>query len=179
MAAFLLYLPSSAKAFKRWCRQRHLRMTPKNTPHTMFRKILIVFENQSICPEALTYGRQLAQRMDAGVAFVMLAPMRFAGRLPLEADRHALNRLEIQAAQMLNTSTAEFVAAGIEVSAAFRVGEPPQELLKYLADHEPFQAIIWGSSPDLPAKGHWIWKTASAMECPLLGVHKSHQRGDQ
>lgn len=145
---------------------------PEKAKSLMLRTILIVFENQAICPEALTYGRELARRMDVGVGFVMLAQMRFAGRKQLEAERNALNRLELQAAQLLNVSTAGFVAAGIEVSTAFRVGEPAQELLKYLADHDPFQAIIWGSAPDLPGKGHWVWKIASAMECPLLAVSK-------
>ena len=136
----------------------------------MFRDILIVFENQQICQEALAYGRELAKRMDAGVALVMLAQMRFLDRSGLGAKRSALNRIEETAAHMLQASTAAFIEAGIEVSTAFRVGEPAQELLKYLADREPFQAIIWGSGLDLPGKGHWVWKTSGAMECPLLAV---------
>jgi nucleotide-binding universal stress UspA family protein len=138
----------------------------------MFRDILIVFENQQICPEALSYGRELARRMDAGVAFIMLAQMRFMGRSQLEAKRHALNRIEENVAALLNSAAAIFIEAGIEVSTAFRFGDPAQELLKYLADREPFQAIIWGSTPDLPGKGHWIWRTSGVMECPLLAVIK-------
>ena len=138
----------------------------------MFRDILIVFENQQICQEALAYGRELAKRMDAGVALVMVAQMRFLDRSRLGAKRSALNRIEESAARMLQSSTAAFIEAGIEVSTAFRVGEPAQELLKYLADREPFQAIIWGSGLDLPSKGHWVWKTSGAMECPLLAVSR-------
>ena len=138
----------------------------------MFHDILIVFENEQICVEALAYGRELAKRMDAGVALVMLAQMRFLDRTRLGTKRSALNRMEKRAAQMLNASAADFIKKGIEVHTAFRVGEPAQELLKYLADREPFQAIIWASGLDLPGKGHWIWKTSGVMECPLLAVTK-------
>jgi nucleotide-binding universal stress UspA family protein len=141
----------------------------------MFRDILIVFEDQGICPEALTYAREFAARMDARVSFLMLVRMEFGGRAFLDSKRIALNRIEDNAAQVLSQCAQAFIQQGIEVSSAFRVGEPAQELLKFLADRPPFKAVIWGSAPELPAKGHWITRVASSMECPLLTVSKKER----
>ena len=138
----------------------------------MFRDILIVFDNLNTCPEALTYGREFALRMDARVTLLMLISMHFVGHKLLGAQRSALNRAEEQAARLLSHASAPFLQQGIEVSSAFRVGDPDQELLKFMVDRPPFQAMIWGSSTDLPGKGHWITKVAVNMECPLLTVSK-------
>ena len=41
----------------------------------MFRDILIIFDNQKTCSEALAYGREFASRMDARVTLLMLVPI--------------------------------------------------------------------------------------------------------
>ena len=138
----------------------------------MFRDVLIIFDGQKICPEALTYAKELSVRMDARVSFLMLIKMSFLGRFFLDAKRNALSRVEDHAAHLLSQSSEPFIQQGIETSSAFRVGEPAQELLKFLADHAPFQAIIWGSTPELPGKGHWIARASVSMECPLISVSK-------
>jgi len=138
----------------------------------MFRDILIIFEGQKICQEALTYAKELSSRMDARVSFLMLIKMSFLGRFFLDAKRRTLSRIEDRAARLLSESTESFVQQGIEIRSAFRIGEPAQELLKFLAVHAPFQAVIWGSSPELPGRGHWIGRAAASMECPLLCVSK-------
>lgn len=138
----------------------------------MFRDILIVFDDQKICPEALTFGREFAVRMDSKVTFLMLVNMSFVGRSFLDSKRNALSKIEDRAAQLLTRSAEAFIQQGIEISSAFRVGDPAQELLKFLAVHPPFQAIIWGSTPELPGKGHWIGRVTSKLECPVLSVSK-------
>ena len=141
----------------------------------MFRDILIIFENQKTCQEALDYGREFALRMDARVTFLVLVPMTFRGRSLLGSKRNALSRIEDHAAKLLSRSSETFIQQGIEISSACKVGEPAQELLKFLAERPPFQAIIWGSSPDLPGKGHWLGRVTGNMECPLLTVsRKAH-----
>lgn len=142
----------------------------------MIRDILIIFDGQQICPEALAYAREFAVRMDSRVAFLMLVQMSFTGRAFLDSKRNALNRIEDQAAQLLTQTAEAFIQQGIEISSAFRVGDPAQELLKFLADRPPFQAIIWGSTPDLPGKGHWIGRVSGNMECPLITVSKKERR---
>jgi hypothetical protein len=141
----------------------------------MFRDILIIFDDQKICPEALTYAKELSERMDARVSFLMLINMSFLGRFFLDAKRSALNRIEDRAAHLLSETAESFIQQGIEIRSAFRIGEPAQELLKFLAVHKPFQAIIWGSTPELPGKGHWITRASLSMECPLISVSKKER----
>ena len=138
----------------------------------MFRDILVIFDGQKICQEALTYTKELSSRMDARVSFLMLVQMSFLGHIFMDAKRRALSRIEGRAASLLSETTEGFVQQGIEVRSAFRIGEPAQELLKFLAVHAPFQAVIWGSTPELPGRGHWIGRASASMECPLLCVSR-------
>jgi nucleotide-binding universal stress UspA family protein len=131
----------------------------------MFQRILVIFENEKICGQALSYSRELALRMDSEVALVMLVEMTFLDRAFLGSKRN----------EILANLSSEFLREGISVSAALRVGDAAQELLKFLAERPPFQAVIWGSSEDLPDGGqsrrtHWMAKVAPSLECPLLGV---------
>jgi hypothetical protein len=109
------------------------------------------------------------------VSFLMLINMSFLGRFFLDAKRSALKRTEDRAAHLLAETAEKFIQQGIEIRSAFRIGEPAQELLKFLADHAPFQAIIWGSTPELPGKGHWIARASVSMECPLISVSKKEK----
>jgi nucleotide-binding universal stress UspA family protein len=138
----------------------------------MFRRVLIVFDNEHPCPESLGYARDFARRMDARVTVLMLVPMSFVGRIFLGAQRKALARIETRAERILTRAIADFIHQGSEVASALKVGEPSQELLKFLADRPPFQAIIWGSGPDLPGRGHWINRVSGTLECPLLTVSR-------
>jgi hypothetical protein len=110
--------------------------------------------------------------MDARVTLLMLVPMSFKGKAELGSRRVALNRVEDQVAKLLSQISESFIQQGMEVSSVCRVGDPAEEVLKFLADHPPFQAIIWGSGPELPGKGHWLSRIYSQMECPLLTVSR-------
>jgi hypothetical protein len=141
----------------------------------MFQRILVIFENEKICWQALSYSRELALRMDSEVALVMLVEMTFLDRAFLGSKRNAIRGLESRMREILANLSSEFLREGISVSAALRVGDAAQELLKFLAERPPFQAVIWGSSEDLPDGGqsrrtHWMAKVAPSLECPLLGV---------
>jgi hypothetical protein len=141
----------------------------------MFQRILVIFENEEICRQALAYSRELALRMDSEVAFLMLVEMTFMDRAFLGSKRNAIRALESHMGEILADLSSEFLREGITVSAALRVGDAAQELLKFLAERPPFQAVIWGSSEDLPHRGqsrrtHWMAKVAPSLECPLLGV---------
>lgn len=141
----------------------------------MFHDILIVFDNQEICPEALAYGREFALRMEARVTFLMLVNMASVGRALPNARRMPVRLIESRATDLLSQSTQGFIAQGIDVSSDFRIGEPAHELLNFLADRQPFMAIIWGSGSDLPGKGHWIGRASGKIECPLLTVSRKEQ----
>ena len=141
----------------------------------MFQRILVIFENEKICRQAVSYSRELALRMDSEVALLMLVEMAFLDRVYLGSKRSAIRRLEARMGKMIGNLTSEFLKEGISVRVALRVGDAAQELLKFLAERPPFQAVIWGSHEDLPDGGqlrrtHWLGKVADTLECPLLAV---------
>lgn len=143
----------------------------------MFRNILLVFENEKILPEALLYVREFAMRIDATVTLLILVPMSFVGRTLIGPKRNTIRNIEIRMGKRLSECLQPFIQEGIEVNSALKIGDPAQELMKFLADRPPFQSIIWGSGRDLPDKGrgvqrHWISKVIGNLECPLLTVSK-------
>lgn len=141
----------------------------------MFQRILIIFENENICEKALSYARELAVRMDAEVALLMLVEMAFLDRAFVGSKRSAMRDLEARTGRRLGDLSSEFLKRGIPVSVALRVGDAAQELLKFLAERSPFQTLIWGSSEDLPEgsqqrRSHWIRKVLDRLECPLVAI---------
>ncbi len=147
----------------------------------MSRKILVVFENEQIFAEALVYAKEFALRIDARVSLLMLIPMSFSGRASLGPKRNQIRNIETSVGRILSDCSEGFIQQGLEVSSAFKIGDPAQEMMKFLADRPPFQAVIWGSGNELPDKDgsgqkHWIGKTAGNLECPLLAVSKRESR---
>lgn len=138
----------------------------------MFQRILVVMENLETSQRALDYARELALRMDAEVGLLMLAEMNFPQRPGLAQKRKDLTALEQSAGELLSEIAADFLGSGLTTGAALRVGDPAQELAKYLAGHPPYQVVIWGSDDSLPggSKRHWMGHAAGFLECPLLTV---------
>ena len=138
----------------------------------MFHSILLIFENEKICIHSITYACELAKRMDSDVTLLMLMEMKFPNHFFMNSKRKAIQGVERRIGKILGELSSEFLKQGIQVSVALRVGDAAQELLKFLADRPPVQAIIWGSGTDLPGKGHWMARVAGNMECPLLTVSR-------
>lgn len=144
----------------------------------MFKRVLVVLENEKVCREAVDYARELARRMDAEVSLLMVVEMAFLDTTWLGSRRSAISELDDRAGELLAGLSAGFLSAGVSTSAAVRVGDPAQELLKFLAERPPFQVVVWGSGEDLPASGrrpHWLARAAGSLECPLWTVSsRSH-----
>lgn len=141
----------------------------------MFKRVLVVFENERISPEAVLYARELALRMDAEVTLLMLIEMSFLDRAWLGSKRNAISDVEERVGALMSEHLEGLIKAGVTVSAALRVGDPAQELIKFLAERSPFQVVIWGSGLELPEgvgakRGHWLGKVRPTLECPLLSV---------
>lgn len=139
----------------------------------MNHELLIIFENDQVFPGALTYAREYALRTDARVTFLMLVAMSFSSLDVLGAKRNALQKIEAKTGKLLAELTETFIQKGLETSSALRIGDPSQELLKFLADRPSFQAVVWGSGEDLPFAGrrtgkHWLCSLSENLECPLL-----------
>ncbi|MCF8128759.1 MAG: universal stress protein [Deltaproteobacteria bacterium] len=141
----------------------------------MFQRILVIFENERICGEALSYSRELALRMDSEVVLLMLVEMPFPNHVYLGSERNAIRGLESRMGKLAGELTPEFLKDGVSVSVALRFGDAAHELLKFLAERPPFQTVIWGSDEDLPElnpprRRHWMGKVVNNLECPLLAV---------
>lgn len=147
----------------------------------MSRHILLVFENEAVVPEALMYAREFALRIDARLTLLMIVPMSFDMPTAIGPRRSVVKNIEIRAGRVLSDCLQSFIQAGIEVNSALKLGDPAQEMMKFLANRPPFQAIVWGSGKDLPdmartGQRHWLSKIAGSLECPLLTVSKRDDR---
>jgi hypothetical protein len=147
----------------------------------MFQRILVIFENERICGEALSYSRELALRMDSEVVLLMLVEMPFPSHVYLGSERNAVRSLESRMGKLAGKLTPDFLKDGVSVSVALRFGDAAHELLKFLAERPPFQTVIWGSDADLPElsptkRRHWMGKVANTLECPFLAVTGKAQR---
>jgi hypothetical protein len=147
----------------------------------MFKNILVIFENEKVCDHAVKYSCELAHRMDSDVTFLMLMEMSFPNRLSIDSQRKSIQKIESRISKILGEMSSELLKQGIPVSVAIRVGDAPQELLKFLAERPSFQTVIWGSDEILPhtcpgRKTHWLAKIADTLECPLIAA--GSQKGD-
>ncbi len=141
----------------------------------MFKNILVIFENERVCDHAVKYSCELAHRMDSDVTFLMLMEMSFPGRLSIDSKRKAIKKIETRISKILGEMSSDLLKQGIPVSVAIRVGDASVELLKFLAERDSFQTVIWGSDEKLPyashgRKTHWMAKIADILECPLIAA---------
>ena len=146
--------------------------------------VLVIFENEQVFPEALLYAREFALRINGPVTFLMLVYMSFAGSNLVGAKRHDLKKIGNRVNLLLEESSAPFIKGGLRINSALRIGDPAQELLKFLADRPPFKVIIWGSSQDLPFScrspgKHWLGRVIKSLECPLLTVKKRSSKNSR
>ncbi|RJR26651.1 MAG: universal stress protein [Desulfobacteraceae bacterium] len=146
----------------------------------MFQRLLVIFENEKVCPQALDFAMGLALRMDSEVTLLMLMEMAFLEKSLLGAKRATLMEMEKRMAKKLSQWGNEFLKKGITLSTAIRVGSPPEEFLKFLAERPPFQSIVWGSGEDLQESGqaakiHWLSRVAGNLECPVVTVGRKKQ----
>ena len=139
--------------------------------------VLVIFENEQVFPDALHYARAFALRINARVTFLMLVYMSFSDSNLLRVKRHDLKKTGIRVNRLLEEHSLPFIASGLKIKSAVRIGDPAHELLKFLADRPPFKVIIWGSSQELPfslksSGKHWLGRITKSLECPLVTVKK-------
>ena len=98
-------------------------------------ELLIIFENEKIFSGALTYAREYAIRTEARVSFLMLVTMSFSIHDSMGARRNAIQKIEAKAGKLLAELTEKFIQKGLNTSSALRIGDPAQELLKFIEKH--------------------------------------------
>jgi hypothetical protein len=144
---------------------------------------LVVFEDERVCRDAVTFAREYCLRMGSGVALLMLVALRSSDAASLGNARNVLHTARQGAGKLLDAISEEFTSHQIAVSTTLRVGDPRRELIKFLAERPPFSVVIWGSDESLPGRDqrghvHWMEKAAETLECPLYAVsHKALAHG--
>lgn len=138
--------------------------------------VLVIFENQAVYAEALDFVREFSQRIDADITLLVLAGLSFSSSHLLGERRQARKQITAGYRKMRNEFIGYFSRNGLEIDMVLRIGDPGEELLKFLSERSPFQAIVWGSSETLPFSGgravHWLQPVSKRLECPLLTVKK-------
>ncbi len=144
----------------------------KNVP----RKILILLDSPEVRGEVTTYSVELARRMGAELCLLMLLrwPPPSVDEVSAGDGAHkglsVKRRGELAVKGCLN----EIHALGLGAVGAVRQGDPPSELLKYLAEHRPFQAVVWGGNERFlrrghqPVRSHWLVRIREELECTLV-----------
>ena len=133
---------------------------------------MLLFDSLSVHGETVQYSIELAKRMDSDLVLLMLLPFETEENTSagsdwfknLEACVHDTLKRQIEAAKDV----------GVSVDASVRVGDPPSELMKFLAGPNTFQAIVWGGEQDLTNKkvrkksAHWLIKMKDILDCPVV-----------
>jgi hypothetical protein len=79
-----------------------------------------------------------------------------------------------EAESVLRHLISELEASDLETVGAIRQGDPSSELLKYLAEHQPFQAVVWGGNEAYigrkrtPLRTHWLERVREQLDCTLV-----------
>ena len=142
----------------------------------MPRKILILLDSPAVRREVTTYSVELARRMGAALHLLMI--LRWEGP-PREADPAGTWSCDEEnpcdeGEFVVNACVDEIRTFGVEAVGAVRQGDPSSELLKYLAEHKPFQAVVWGGNETFlrrrrtPVRTHWLERIREQLECTLV-----------
>ena len=142
----------------------------------MPRKILILLDSPRVRGEVTTYSVELARRMGAMIHLLML--LRWEASPPNGASSPEMGseggQALRQAESVVNDSIDEIRGCGLEAAGAVRQGDPSSELLKYLAEHQPFQAVVWGGNETFvrrkrtPVRTHWLERIRDQLDCTLV-----------
>lgn len=143
--------------------------------YTFQRKILILLDGPVVRSEVTRYSVELALRMKAKLYLLMLLRWR---NLPGSGGPWSLiskqGMLREKAKQALQGCLKEIQGSGVDAEGAVRQGDPASELLKYLAESKPFQAVIWGGNESflrrkgIPKRDHWLERVREELDCALV-----------
>ena len=142
----------------------------------MLRKILILLDSPDVRSEVTTYSVELARRMGARLYLLMLLRWESDAEdghpaLYVHPDTApALKQGEI----VVRSCLEEIHGLGVEAVGCVRQGDPSSEFIKYLAEHKPFQAAVWGGNEAIlrrkrtPVRSHWLERVREQLECTLV-----------
>lgn len=152
----------------------------------MPRKILILLDSPKVRREVTTYSVELARRMGTRIHLLMLLRWESSAQDgdPSGTVLYNQDALCEQGELVLKECLDEIHGFGVDAVGAVRQGDPPSELLKYLAEHKPFQVVIWGGNEAFlrrrrtPVRTHWLERIREQLDCTLVVPSlKKRQRG--
>jgi len=125
----------------------------------------------SLEPQAATvvYATELALRTGASLVALVLLPFSAAADDVARASEESL--LVAGLRQALRQARARADGASLEVEAQVRLGDPPSELVKFLAAATDVRTLVWGGATeglDRPTSKHWLAKIRPALGCPVV-----------
>lgn len=142
----------------------------------MPKKILILLDSPSVRSEVKTYSVELARRMGARVHLLMLLRWEAPSVDRAAAAARDSEGAEIgsEAETVLQDCVNEIRSRDVDAVGSMRQGDPASELLKYLAEYQPFQAVVWGGSEAYirrrrtPVRTHWLERIREQLDCTLV-----------
>lgn len=142
----------------------------------MPRKILILLDSPQVRSEVTTYATELARRMGAGLHLLMVLRWHEipTGEASSPAACPGQARFCEEGERAVKSCLDEIRGFGVNAVGAVRQGDPPSELLKYLAEHKPFQAVVWGGNEAFlrrrrtPVRTHWLERVREQLDCTLV-----------
>jgi hypothetical protein len=145
-------------------------------PRHVSRKILILLDSPKVRGEVKTYSVELARRIGARLFLLML--LRWGDSPPIGLSSSSLHSDQEtaceQAELVLKACLDEIRGLGVEAMGAVRQGDPSSELLKFLAENKPFQAVVWGGNEAFlrqrrrPVRTHWLERIREQLDCTLV-----------
>lgn len=136
----------------------------------MPRKILILLDSPRVRSEVTTYSVELARRMGAMIHLLMLLRWEASPAEMGSEGEEARKEAEL----VVKDCIAEIRGCGVETQGAVQQGDPSSELLKYLAEHQPFHAVVWGGNEKFlrrrrtPVRTHWLERIRDQLDCALV-----------
>jgi hypothetical protein len=127
--------------------------------------VLIVFDEFRVRDDSLRKAIELAKRLDCCLSALVLPG----------GDAHDDPRAEA----CLDAIREACRAAGVYVQPELVDGDPSSALLKYLATHPPFRAVVWGgdelvvSTHPYGGGRHWFGSVRRQIRCPLVTAASS------
>ncbi len=141
----------------------------------MKKRILTLLDSLEVRNEITAYSIELALRLRANLYFLMLLRL---DSLPHKKEREdtpmVLEDICREEERIMERCLKKIRRAKVEAYGTIRQGDPASELLKYLAEVQPFQMIIWGGNERLirykkiPVRTHWLGRIRKTLDCPLV-----------
>jgi hypothetical protein len=149
------------------------------------KKILILLDSPKVRGEVTTYSVELARRMEASLHILMLLRWERSSRNGA-FSRDLVSKQETirdRGELVVKACLEEIQGLGLEAVGTVRLGDPSSELLKYLAEHQPFEAVVWGGIEAflrrrrIPIRSHWLARVREQLDCTLVVPSLKRERG--